>query len=592
MKKRSFLIGAFILAVGGFLAKVIGAAYKIPLTHILGANGMGIYYLVFPMYSLCLIVASGGVSVAVSKLVAEERGKFNRKKEKKIIKYALIISIVISIILTIFTILASKLFSFLQGNANAMISYIAIAPSIIFASVISVIKGYFQGVENMVPSSVSLILEQIGKLVFGLLFAYQMLDMGVTYAVLGAIIGVTLSELFAMLYMIIRYIIYRKKQFYKFFEKRKKFREDEISLLKSKVVNSKKVYLYATKCSNCHKGWKKKNKPIVYYFNNLDCCKDSEIVKRVVRYSIPSTLSNLIMPLSIFIDSFLVVNILVGSGMSTNVATSLYGVSNGIVASLISLPTIIISAISMSIVPNLSSSIELNSREVVLRKTNFFIKFTWIISLAMFILYIIFSPEIIEILYSGGLSTKVIDEYTFSYKLLALSSISIIYNAFLYTFTAILNAFDKPQVPFYSQAVALVFRIFLTFVLVSIPSINVFGLTIANIIFLSISCFGCIREIQKTIPLKTNIRSFLYTPIFCAVFSSLIGYGIKKLLYGMLPTIAEIVIVGSVIILLYIILIFTMRVFTIKEWEYLPIPKFLIKFLPRRVKDFYEKMKV
>ena len=585
MKKRSFLIGAFILAVGGFLAKIIGAFYKIPLTHILGANGMGIYYLVFPLYSLALIISSGGISIAVTKLVAEERGKFNRKKEQKIIKFAVVLSLLISVVLTIFTALFSNFFSFLQGNANATLSYIAIAPAIIFASVLAVIKGYFQGVENMVPSSIALIIEQAGKLVFGLLFAYKMLDYGITYAVLGAIIGVAISEFIAMLYLIIRYVIYRKKQFYKFFEKKEKFRKDEIKILKDKLRENKKNYTYSKSCSKCHKSWKKKKKPIVYYFNNSDCSSNKEIWKRLIKYSIPSTLSNLIVPLSIFIDSFLVVNILVDSGMSTTVATSLYGVSNGIVASLISLPTVIISAISTTIVPNLSSSIELNSREVVLRKTNFFIKFTWIVALAMFILYIIFSPEIIELLYSGGLSSKVVDEFTFSYKLLALSSISIIYNAFLYTFTAILNAFDKPQIPFYSQCVALIFRIIITFARVSIPSLNVFGLTIANIVFLGISCFGCIRNIQKIIPLKTNIRSFLYTPVFCAIFSAVLGYGLKRLIMSFLSPVVLMIIVGGTMMLVYVILLLSMKVFTVKEWEYLPIPKFVIKLLPKKIRE-------
>ena len=81
MKKRhSIFLGATILAIGGFLAKILGAFYKIPLTYILGANGMGIYYLVFPFYSLCLILSSSGISLAVTRLVAIERKKYNKKK--------------------------------------------------------------------------------------------------------------------------------------------------------------------------------------------------------------------------------------------------------------------------------------------------------------------------------------------------------------------------------------------------------------------------------------------------------------------------------------------------------------------------------
>ena len=196
---------------------------------------------------------------------------------------------------------------------------------------------------------------------------------------------------------------------------------------------------------------------------------------------------------------------------------------------ILSLPTIIIASISTTIVPNLSSSIELNSRETVISKTNFFIKFAWIIALPMFLLFLIFAPEIVEVLYAGGLTDKVIDEFVFSYRILAISSVSIIYNAFLYTFTAILNAFNKPQVPFYSGCVALVIRTVITFALVGIPSLNVFGLLIANIVFLTISCIGCISQIKNVIPLKIGFKRFFAIPVTSITIVGVVGYGIKKL---------------------------------------------------------------
>ncbi len=585
MRKRSFFIGASILAIGGFLAKVLGAFYKIPLTHILGANGMGIYYLVFPFYSLALILSSSGLSVAVSKLVATERGKFHRKNELKIFKYAIILAIIISIILMIFTIALAETFSFLQGNSNAYLSYLAIAPAIIFASIVSVIKGYFQGVENMMPSSVSLLVQQLFRLIFGLLFAYSLVGYGLTYAVLGAILGLTLSEFCAMVYLIIRYIIYKKKQFYNFFEKRKVEGLEKKKKLIKKLIEGGKGYLVSSK--NLKKT--SSNLSVLkYYCNNLDCVSSKEVFVKLIKYAIPSTLSNLVLPLAVFIDSFLVVNLLVNSGFTTSVATSLYGLSNGIVSSLISLPTVIISAISTSIVPNLSSSIELNSREVVVTKTNFFIKFAWIIALPIFIVFLLFSPEIIELLYAGGLSNKVIDEFTFAYKILAVSSVTIIYNAFLYTFTAILNAFDKPQIPFYSQLVGLVFRILLTFALVSIPSLNVFGLIIANLVFLTISCLGCVIKLKDIIHLRFSVRSFLIAPIVSTAVVGVVGYVLKRLCATHFPAWLEMILIGGLMLLIYIVLLFALRVFTVKEWGYLPIPKGLKKFLPKKVKSALE----
>ena len=588
MKKRSFVIGASILAIGGFLAKILGAFYKIPLTHILGANGMGIYYLVFPFYSLSLIIASSGISVAVTRLVAVEREKYNKRTEQKVLKLALIMALGIALILVVFTICMAKPFSFLQGNANAQISYIAIAPAIVFASIVAVMKGYFQGVENMMPSSISLIIQQGTRLVVGLFFAHQFMSYGMSYAVLGAIIGVTVSEFVAMCYLGIRYIRYKQNEFYNFFEKRKDLNREKLKELKCDICNQSKKNCYVLcKYNSCNNH--NNLSPNIYYSNNKDCISNREVLLKLVRYMIPSTLANLVLPLAVFVDSFLVVNLLTDSGFTTSIATSLYGMSNGIVSSLISLPTIIISAVSTSIVPNLSSSIELNSRDVVISKTNFFIKFAWLISLPMAVMFLLFSPEIIELLYGGGLTNKVIDEFDYSYRILAVSSISIIYNSFLYTFTAILNAFDKPHVPFYSQCVGLVARTGLTFLLVSNPQFNVFGLLIANIVFLTISCIGCVVKIKEIVPLNLSIRRFFIVPIFSIVFVGCLGYAIKKVSIGLLPIWLQLGMIGGIMILMYVLFLLVLRTFTIKEWEYLPIPKRILKYLPQKTKKITNK---
>ncbi len=589
MKKKSFFIGATILAIGGFLAKILGAFYKVPLTHILGSNGMGVYYLVFPFYSLALIIASSGISIAVTKLVAVERSKYHRRNEMKILKVALLVAVLISVVLIAITLIIAEPFSFLQGNGNAYIAYVAIAPAILFASMTSVIKGYFQGVENMLPSSISLIIQQLFRLMFGLLLAYKMYDYGLQYAVLGAVLGVTISEAVSLIYLSIVYFVYKRKQFYKFFEQRKTSIRDRRRVCKEKLLEYNRPRLVnntikARRCCSYAQN--------IYFTENSDCSSTKEFFRRIIKYAIPATFSGLITPLAVFADSFLVVNLLVGSGYTTTVATSLYGMSNGIVSSLISLPIVVISAISTTIVPNLSSSIELNSRETIVTKTNFFIKFAWIIALPMFVVFLLLAPEIIDLLYSGGLSTKVIDEYLYSYRILAVSSISIVYNAFLYTFTAILNAFDRPQVPFYSQCIGLVFRTILTFALVSIPSLNVFGLLIANIVYLSISCIGCINKIKDIVSVRVNIRKFFLVPVGSIAIAGIVGCALKILCKIVFPAWVDMVIIGGTMVLVYIILLLSMRVFTAKEWAYLPIPKWLKKLLPKRWKEKVDNTKL
>jgi stage V sporulation protein B len=95
--------------MGGFFAKAIGALYKIPLANILGSSGMGIYYLIFPIYSLFITLSSSGVAIALSTEVAKCRKIRHRYNEQKLLRVSLIITFLISLFFTIITIVFSKI---------------------------------------------------------------------------------------------------------------------------------------------------------------------------------------------------------------------------------------------------------------------------------------------------------------------------------------------------------------------------------------------------------------------------------------------------------------------------------------------------
>ena len=479
MKRQSVLVGAIILALSGIIAKVFGALYKIPLTNILGTNGMGLYYLIFPLYGLLLVLISSGVGLAVSKLVSSERHNHNKYNELKIFKVSIVFVFVISLVLALVLVLFSTQISLLQGNINAKIGYWAIAPAICFASVIAVIRGFFQGQENMIPLLVNNVVEQIVKLVSGLLLANIFLYKGITFAVFGAILGVTISEFCSLLFIVVHYLIYKRQYVYKV----------EIP----KTPNLTTV----------------------------------QALKKVVSYACPATLSAIILPIIGFLDSFLIINILTKAGFSSLQATNLYGISNGIVNTLINLPVLVCGSLATAIVPNLSGIYAQNNEKEVVFKVSFFIKITWIVALPCFLVFLIYSPDIISILYSNGLSDLVIDEFTFAYKLLMLSSVTILYYAFLQTFTSILQSINKPVLPFISMFLGLIIRFLLIFMLVSNPEINIFGVTISNLAFLSVVCVVNVFFIKKYVYFNFNLSKILIAPVSAAIISGVIMYFIR-----------------------------------------------------------------
>ncbi|MBQ0099288.1 MAG: oligosaccharide flippase family protein, partial [Firmicutes bacterium] len=196
--------GSFYLGVGAFLSKVIGAIYRIPLLNIITAEGVGLYQMVFPLYCILLDFAGSGAPNAIAKLISS-KGKCNLEiNSKKYLNSSLKILMFLGVLFSAIMLISSYPLSKLQGNTNAFYGYVFLSPAIFFVALISAFRGYFQGKMNMVPTAVSQIIEQITKLLFGLTFTYILMP-NIPFAVGGATLSVTISEIIAFIYLYISY---------------------------------------------------------------------------------------------------------------------------------------------------------------------------------------------------------------------------------------------------------------------------------------------------------------------------------------------------------------------------------------------------
>ena len=559
MRRQSFVLSAIILTLGGFFAKAIGAIYKIPLTNILGSSGMGVYYLIFPIYSLVIAFCSSGISVALSTEVAKCRKVHHRYNEQKLLRVSLIFTFIISVVISIIIVLLSSLLAEMQGNMNAKAGYIAIAPAIILSSLIATVRGYFQGIENMVPTTVSMVIEQIVKLTIGLILAHKLCIYGIEYAVLGAILGVTISEVIALIIIVINFLSYKGQLDYNY---RNKFYKNKSKINVSGVIKETRHNL--KKCNMSSNRTLSK----IYICNSKNIRYSTKVaIKKLMSVALPCTFSSILIPISTMLDSFMIINLLVSSGYSLVVSTSLYGIWGGIIQALISLPTIIVSAISTAIVPALSGLVVRNDTNEIRNKIAFYIKLTLVLSLAMFIIFYVFAEDMLKFLYGDALRTDIIDEFYYATKMLKISSLTIIYYAFLQTFTAILQTIGKSHVPFFAMLVSLLIRTGLLYVLVSITSINIFGVVIANILFLGISDIILAVCIVKKVNIEYNFYLHLLKPIIIAVLIMVAIEFAKFAFENTLNYFVMAVILGAFALMIYGFFVYFGKVFTPKELE-------------------------
>lgn len=288
--RGEFLKGAAWIAGGGFVAKLIGALYRIPLTNLIGGYGIGLYQLVYPVYCLLLTVSATGIPASIAKLTAERIGK--RQSAKPLFKTAMKLFLCIGLGGTLLMMALAPTLSAAQGSRAVLGGYYALAPSVLLVSAISVFRGWFQGQNKMYPTALSEMTEQAVKVGLGLLFAYLFRD-DVERAVVFLLLAVSLSELAALAFML---FLFRRV-------------------------------------------------PAPLESQNDG---DKTAAKTVLRLSIPVTLSSILLPLSSLLDSVLAPRLL--SAYAEN-AVTLYGLFSGGAVTVISLPVSICYGIAAASIP-------------------------------------------------------------------------------------------------------------------------------------------------------------------------------------------------------------------------------------------------
>lgn len=291
----SFLKSAIVIASGGFIAKCIGAIYRIPLTNLIGGEGLGLYQLVYPVYCLLLTVSATGIPSSIAKLTAEAEGR--GEDSRMLLKSAMKLFVGIGLIGSFLMAVSAPYLAKLQGSQEVINGYYTLAPSVLLVSAISVFRGWFQGHNRMFPTALSEVLEQVVKVGVGLLFAY-LFRTDIARAVVYLLLAVSLSELVALLFMI---GYYQRK--------------------KTEVKRENGVGRYA--------------------------------FTSILKMSIPVTLSSILLPISSLVDSVLVPRLL---GVYAENAITLFGLFSGGAVTIINLPVSICYGLAAASIPRIASA--------------------------------------------------------------------------------------------------------------------------------------------------------------------------------------------------------------------------------------------
>ena len=469
MKKQSLIKGTVILGFAGIFAKFLGLFFRWPLIMLIGDEGIGYYQMTYPLYTFFIAIASG-VPVAISKLVSERNALGDNKGIGEVLSKALLLMIIMGGGFSIFLLLFSKgLIKVLRWDMKSYYSLLGISIAPFFISIMCVYRGFFQGLQNMTPSAGSQIIEQIGRVLVGVSLAFILLPKGIEYSAGGAAFGAAAGGFFGGLFLI------------------NKFRKE------------------------AHREGFKRSRGSHKVMTNL--------LKIAVPVSIGATVGTIMS----LIDSILVPQKLLEAGFTYKESAILYGQLTGKAFVLINVPLTLSTSLCASLVPIIAEAFILNRKKEVISKVNSAVKFALVIALPSCLGLFFMGGPILKMLFPGHAEGALILKY------LSLGIPLIIISQ---TATSILQGIGRYEKPVFNLMVGCIVKVAITYTLVSIPNINIYGAIIGTISGYLTAAILNLISLNKILKKRINIFSLGLKPMISSVIMIIVVEFIYTYVYN------------------------------------------------------------
>jgi stage V sporulation protein B len=447
-----FLKGTLILIVAGLITRILGFINRIVVARMIGGEGVGLYMMAVPTLVLVITITQIGLPIAISKLVAEAEAVGDQKKVKKI----LVVSLAVTGTLSIFffpamILLAPVLSETLFTDSRTYYPLLAISPVVPIVAVSSVLRGYFQGKQQMKPYAYSQLIEQIVRIRLIAVFTKALLPYGIEYAAAGAMFSSVIGELVSLIYLL---FMFRLKKHIKV---RKQF------------------------------------------FKSVKAGKDTFL--NLMRIALPTTGSRLIGSLAWFFEPIVVAQSLAIAGVTTALATKQYGELTGYALPLLMLPSFITYSLSTSLVPAISEAAANKQTLLIEHRLQQAMRLSLVTGgLAVVLLYV-FAEPMMQLMYgssNAAIFVKVMAPF-------------FIFYYFQGPLQAVLQGLDLAKAAMMNSLIGAVVKTIFIFVLATRPSLGIMGAALAimaGIVLVTILHFA---TIVKVISFSLYIREYVKT---------------------------------------------------------------------------------
>lgn len=419
--KKTFGASVTMLAAVALIGKLIGAVYRIPLTNILGGEGIGIYQLAFPIYALLLVLSGSSIPTCMARLIAECESVSDKENRNNIFVSALFIMAVAGLIGALIMAGLAIPISYIQGAPQLKYGYFILAPSVFFIAISGALRGWYQGKSDMRPYSYMQLVEQLSKLILGVGLAWWLSRYGMIYAVMGAFAAVTFSEMVSTIAMMAMYL-----------------KDVDRPRKASKI--------------------------------------DTKSLKLVIKTALPIVFNGLVIPVVTFIESIIIVRLITLSGRADALAVADYGMMTGVVNTLINMPVVLAIALSVAVVPTVARYRAARDINAVKTKADMGVRLAMLIGIPCYIVMSIMPSKIISTLYPS----ISVESASIAVTLLALGGIQVLLLSIQQIYASVLQGLGQQTRVMRVTAIGGVLKLILDVALV--PFIGITGAVVSAIV--------------------------------------------------------------------------------------------------------------
>ncbi len=467
--KKVFFSGVLLLSLSTVLVKILGLVYKIPMLSYLGSEGMGYFHSAYELYALFCIIATAGLPVALSVLISEALAKGETDSVKRIYRAAMTVFLAVGLLGTLAMIVFADRFCAWIKSDHAYSCVISIAPTLFFVCVSSAVRGYFQGHQRMLPTALSQLIEAIGKLAFGLLFAHTSLERGATTPQVAAAAGwgLTLGSALATLYLLIE---------------KARFKAPQGDFATSVTYRS--------------------------------------VWRRLARLAVPMTLGASLVSLTKLIDMAMILRRLQAIGYSESLANEAYGSYTTLALSVYGLLPTLLNSVFLPLVPMLTSAIASGDRTKQTQMVETSYRLTAFFALPASLAISAFAHPVLSILFGGEVEAVAV-----AAPLLSMLGGSVFLSCMISASNSVLHAYQVVNRPILSLVAGAGVKVLVAYFLIGTPAIGLMGAPISTLLC-NVTVVAMNLGFAARLCDKLSVKDIFFTPLCISLVAVGVPFGL------------------------------------------------------------------